>query len=179
MASAMIEAIEKSAEAQRAELARQFGQFRENIRVSSITRDLADGADVKANDLTTSAVALLARNPVPLAIIGSAALVLFAYRRRADRYHRSAPVSMPVREPASAIPRSSTGQRGYRRSVAAKMRETAEEVFNNWGLAVTNSIDRFAVEITRQLSQSLVRAGDAMIASGFERLAQSLSQMGK
>jgi hypothetical protein len=52
-------------------------------------------------------------------------------------------------------------------------------VFANRTAAISTSVERFAIEITQQAAQGMVRVGDAMIATGFERLAESLSQMGR
>jgi hypothetical protein len=170
----LINDMERDLDAQRTELADQLRQFRESIGFNRVKQGLADRAGLKADALGMSMASVMMRNPLPLAIAGSVVLVFLA--RHQDRQSKKTPATAMNLGPVSqrkALPRS------FLSRIGDKVIETAGDVFGNWTAAVSTSIERFVVDLTREVAESMVRAGDAMIASGFERLAQSLSQIGK
>jgi hypothetical protein len=170
----LINDLESDLEAQRTELADQLRQLRGSMRFKTVTKDFAEGAGLKADALGVSIASVLMRHPVPLAIAGSVALLFLTRRYKPGRKSKQAPFAASLdlldRRP---VPHAFVSR------IAGRVSETAGDVFGSWTAALATSIERFAVELTREAAQGVVRAGDAMIASGIERLAQSLSQTGK
>jgi hypothetical protein len=134
---------------------------------------LVEGAGLKLDVLGASITSLLRRHPLPAAI--AASVIVLVLTRGVPRGGKSKNLTIRMSEGpvAGRKPRP-----GLSRTVG-RMRETAHDVFGGWMASLSTSIEQFAVEVARAAAQSLVRAGDAMIAAGFERLAQSLSQIGK
>jgi hypothetical protein len=175
MESPLIHDLETGLEAQRAELADQLSQFRESIRFKQVRKDFAEGAGLKAEALGTSVASVLMRHPVPLAIAGTLVVLLFARRYQPRQKSKE----LALRAGVGYVPDRQRSRRSVASRIANSMSETAGDVFGSWTASMSTSVERFAVELTREAAQALVRAGDAMIASGFERLAQSLSQIRK
>jgi hypothetical protein len=154
--------IERSAEIQRAELAERLDELRNSVGLRSVKSALLDEGRTQASRVGMSFVAALGRHPIPVVAVGL--ILAFAYRQHRLQANGRGSAGLGASE-AEAEPRLLT-----------KMRDTAEEVFSQWAQAVSASLERAAVDATRHLSESLVRAADAMIATALERFARSLSE---
>jgi hypothetical protein len=174
MAPPIMDELERDAEAQRAELAQRFEQFTESVRLRNISGEFTTQSIKKVRLLGASAAAGVARNPIPWALGVAVVLLFLSRQRRAPKIEL--PVSLSVG--TAANPALSVSQ-NPKVGLAAKIGRTAGEVFENWAGTLSTSIEQFALQLTREAAQSLVRAADAMIATGLERLAQTLAQMSK